>query len=161
MSTKHQPQLLPLCPSFLEVRVIMEKHLALIKAFSSLPPLSRHPPRGSLSLPLSFQHLCPSPNPFPNSLPPSDSSPLIHSPRPSRAGGLPLVLPPPVLHLLPPATISLSCSRLLCFVCTLHHDACGPRLGSLLVPVSEFRMDKGSADQLHQVRSHCEEIVSD
>lgn len=32
-----------------------------------------------------------------------------------------------------------------------NHDARRLRLGSLFDPVSEFRMDQGPADQLHQV----------
>lgn len=107
----------PLCPSFLEVRVIMEKHLALIKAFSSLPPHSRHPPHGSLSPPLSFQHLCPSPYPFSNSLPPLiPPHSFILSAHPERAASFPSY--PPHLSLTPLASCYylpfLQSSALLC-----------------------------------------------
>lgn len=132
----------PIC--YIETSVIMEKHLALIKA-SPLPP---HviPPHGSCCrcCPFSISVRLP---------------PLIPPHSFTLSAHLELAASPSSYTscLLPP---SLFCKSLLCFVCTLHHDACGLlRLGSLLVPVSEFRMDGGSADQFHQVRSQCEEDV--
>lgn len=140
LSTAH-----PRCPIFyIETSVIMEKHLALIKA-THTHTHTRHPPFVALvaaavlsaSLPVS-----------PPLIPPHSFTFSAHLELAASPSSNTSCLPPP----------SLFCKSLLRSVWTPHHDTCGLlRLGSLLVPVSEFRMDGGSADQLHQVRSQCEE----
>ena len=128
-------------PCYMETRVILEEHLALIKAL--LPPYL--PPHTHVIPPSSwlFSHavvlssICLStwllhPYDFLPTHSLSLSPPISRYPPRT----------PPVFHLLPPASFSLSCSTLPCSVWDAASWSMWAASGSLLDPVPEFRMDR-------------------